>query len=275
MNDLHNNESDILSSQTQGQRAPTKNASSGKAYFDGLLKRIKERKKKGHVLSDEECQERARLLVENMISAAEKDIESMKQSKPAIAKLGMLKDAIEASKPAWRHFCVSEGVAEAMASWITILPDGSLPSLTVRTAILNLAQQLPLQESDLRDNNLGRAIIALWNHPDETDENRAKIRQLIQRWVRPMLGLATSYVDIQRPSGSLAGEKQGNKANYHLSANAQDNNNLTFSIQPRGLDIDGISEQQSGIQRMSRLKYNMDPRKKIPSRAAQVVTKPS
>uniref|UniRef100_A0A3B0NHU0 TFIIS helical bundle-like domain containing protein, putative n=1 Tax=Theileria annulata TaxID=5874 RepID=A0A3B0NHU0_THEAN len=169
----------------------------GKTYFDEVIKRVKDRKRHNTKLSDEECQLHCRQLVERMISAASEDVESLKNGKPGLAKLKMLNSLSDINKPSWRQWCISEGVAVALASWLAPLSDGSLPNLSVRTKVLEIALQLPFQPSDLRDNDLGRIIVSLWNHPDETDSNRTLIRSIVQKWTRPMLGIATSYSEIQ------------------------------------------------------------------------------
>lgn len=161
---------------------------SGKSYFDDVLKRIRERRRRVQI-SDEEAQIFCRSLVERMIAAAEQDGESVKNDRPAFAKLKMLSEIDEICKPAWRHWCINEGVAVALASWLATLPDGSLPNLSVRQKVLQIALQLPFQPGDLRDNDLGKVIVGLWRHPEETEGNRRVVREIVGKWVRPMLGL--------------------------------------------------------------------------------------
>ncbi|UKK02532.1 hypothetical protein MACK_002625 [Theileria orientalis] len=169
----------------------------GKEYFDGLLKNIKDRKRHSLKLTDEECRSLCRGLAERMMIAYREDLESIKNGKPGLAKLKMLNSLSDINKPSWRQWCITEGVATALASWLDNLPDGSLPNLTVRTKILEIALQLPLQPSDLRETGLGRKIVSLWNHPDECDSNRTIIRAIVQKWTRPMLGIASSYAEAQ------------------------------------------------------------------------------
>ncbi|GFE54660.1 hypothetical protein BaOVIS_020640 [Babesia ovis] len=175
-----------------------KQVSAGKLYFDEVLKRVKERRKKTIEMTSEECQHHCRQLVEKMVAAAADDVTAVQQGKPGLAKLKMINEISDFSKPAWRNWCITEGAAVALASWIAPLPDGSLPNLTVRTKVLQIALMLPFQANDLRDNDLGRQIVALWRHPDESDANRVLIRTIVQKWVRPMLGLASNYADMQQ-----------------------------------------------------------------------------
>ncbi|AFZ81094.1 IWS1 C-terminus domain-containing protein [Theileria equi strain WA] len=172
----------------------------GKAYFDEVLKRLKERKRQTVKLSDEECQLYCRQLVERMIAAAAEDVESVKLGKPGLSKLKMLSSLSDISKPSWRQWCISEGIAVALASWLAVLPDGSLPNLSVRSKVLQVVLQLPFQSSDLRDNDLGRTVVSLWKHPSECESNKTLIRAIVQKWTRPMLGMSTSYAELQDSS---------------------------------------------------------------------------
>ncbi|CDR95210.1 hypothetical protein, conserved [Babesia bigemina] len=185
--------------EVEERKIPKKKApSAGKLYFDEVLKRVKERKKKNVQITTEECQHYCRQLIDKMIAAATADVEAVQQGKTGLNKLKMLNDISEFSKPAWRNWCIAEGGAVALASWIAPLPDGSLPTLSVRTKVLQIALQLPFQSTDLRDNDLGRNVVALWKHPDECDSNRVLIRAIVQKWVRPMLGLASNYAEMQQ-----------------------------------------------------------------------------
>ncbi|KAK2198207.1 bifunctional TFIIS-LEDGF domain superfamily/Transcription factor IIS [Babesia duncani] len=195
------------------RRRVSSNVGKGKTYFDEVLKRIKERKRKNIKISPEECQAYCRQIVERMIAAAAEDVECIKLGKPGLAKLKMLPVISEISKPAWRHWCITEGIAVALASWLTVLPDGSLPNLSVRSKVLQAAFQLPFQSNDLRDNDLGRIIISLWKHPDECESNRVLIRSIIQKWVRPMLGLATNYMESQQDFSVMKAQEESQPKN--------------------------------------------------------------
>lgn len=262
----HLDADDFYDAEFEERKSPAKkSASAGKLYFDEVLKRVKERKRKNVQLTAEECQLYCRQLVERMIAAASMDVEAVKQGKPGLAKLKMLSEISEFSKPAWRNWCITEGAAVALASWIATLPDGSLPNLSVRTKVLQIALQLPFQSNDLRDNDLGRLIVALWKHPDECDSNRVLIRSIVQKWVRPMLGLASNYANMQQDYGlpdkpsmlALEGEEKDRKSSQKFS---QDRSQMGSII----VSQDRINSKLTQMFRV------IEARRKAPSKATRV-----
>ncbi|GBE61575.1 IWS1 C-terminus domain containing protein [Babesia ovata] len=252
--------------EVEERKIPKKKApSAGKLYFDEVLKRVKERKKKNVQITTEECQHYCRQLIDKMIAAATADVEAVQQGKTGLNKLKMLNDISEFSKPAWRNWCIAEGGAVALASWIAPLPDGSLPTLSVRTKVLQIALQLPFQSTDLRDNDLGRHVVALWKHPDECDSNRVLIRAIVQKWVRPMLGLASNYADMQQDfsvgmKSSMLSMEGDDKDRKQLQKFSQHKNEM-------GSIIVNQERINSKLTQMFRV---IEARRKTPSKATKV-----
>ncbi|EDO06306.1 TFIIS helical bundle-like domain family protein [Babesia bovis T2Bo] len=242
-----------------------KNATAGKIYFDEVLKRVKERRKKTVQMTPEECQHYCRQLIDRMLKAASDDLAAVQQGKPGLAKLKMINDLSNFAKPAWRNWCITEGAAVAMAAWISPLPDGTLPNLTVRAKVLEIALLLPFQPSDLRDNDLGRQIVALWKHPDETDANRVLIRSIVQKWVRPMLGLASSYADIQQDYTI------NSKSNVLSMEGDVKERKMALKYAQHKAQMGSIIVNQERINsKLSQLFKGVDSKRKIPNRATKV-----
>ncbi|GIX64445.1 iws1 c-terminus protein [Babesia caballi] len=262
----HLDANDFYDDEFEERRAPKKKApTAGKLYFDEVLKRVKERKKKNVQLTAEECQLYCRQLVDRMIAAAAADVEAVQQGKPGLAKLKMLNEITEFNKPAWKNWCITEGGAVALASWITPLPDGSLPNLSVRTKVLEITLQLPFQPTDLRDNDLGRQIVALWKRPDECDSNRLLIRAIVQKWVRPMLGLATNYSEMQQDYAmsekssmlALDGEEKERKSSQKFSQHKTQMGSI-------------IINQERINSKLTQMFRVIEARRKAPSKATKV-----
>lgn len=262
----HLDAGDYYEDERERKMAPAKKpASAGKLYFDEVLKRVKERKKKNVQLTAEECQMYCRQLVEKMIAAAHMDMEAVKNGKPGLAKLRMLNEISEFAKPAWRNWCITEGAAVALASWIASYPDGSLPNLSVRTKVLQIISQLPFQSNDLRDNDLGRNIVALWKNQDECDSNRVIIRAIIQKWVRPILRLASSYADMSQDYGmsdgtSMMGLEGVEKERKLVHSYSQEKPQmLNFAVGQERIDA-----------KLKQMFRAIEARRKLPTQAAKV-----
>jgi transcription factor SPN1 len=71
--------------------------------------------------------------------------------------------------------------------------NGALPSVNVRTRLLEALQQLPCGREHLIESGIGKTIMLLWKHPDETKHNRDLCAALVERWSRPIFELNNDY----------------------------------------------------------------------------------
>ncbi|KAK9810543.1 hypothetical protein WJX72_012470 [[Myrmecia] bisecta] len=127
--------------------------------------------------------------------AAELDIEANSSSPPApaIHKLRLLPELETVlSQRALYQECMDGGVLGVLKAWIEPMPDGSLPNIKVRSAVLRLLQQLPVDISDegrkeqLKKSGLGKVVMFLFKLPDETPANRRIAKELVEKWSRPI-----------------------------------------------------------------------------------------
>ncbi|EPT27235.1 IWS1 C-terminus protein [Toxoplasma gondii TgCatPRC2] len=162
--------------------------------FDKTLERMRQRKRRRQPLSDQDCQAYCNSLLQQMSDASTHDEKALEEGKPATAKLEMLdRVCTELVKPKWRSWFLTEGCCQCIATWLAPFKDNTLSNFTLRNRLLHVLMKLPISSQELMNNDLGRVLVLLWHHPDESDENRVLIRQLIQRWTRPMLGLGSSH----------------------------------------------------------------------------------
>ncbi|PIN07736.1 hypothetical protein CDL12_19699 [Handroanthus impetiginosus] len=141
----------------------------------------------------------------NLEVAAEDDAELNRQGKPAISKLkklSLLTDALS-KKPLQREF-LDRGVFALLKTWLDPLPDGSLPNINIRSAILTVVNDFPidLEDSDrrkqLKKSGLGKAIGFLAKSNEETAANRKLAKGLLDKW-RALIPEAISMNFIVRP----------------------------------------------------------------------------
>lgn len=162
------------------------------APLEGPLSRSR-RKRRARPL-DSDLQLFCNQMLQKMSEAAQQDERSMELGEPATAKLQMLDSVCsELVKPKWRHWFVAEGCCQVIAGWLAPFKDDSLPNFSLRRRLLEVLGQLPISAQDLVSNDLGKVLVVLWQHEDETESNRQLIRGLIQRWMRPVLGLGSSH----------------------------------------------------------------------------------
>ncbi|KRZ06609.1 Protein IWS1 -like protein, partial [Trichinella zimbabwensis] len=139
-------------------------------------------------------------LIERMNHAAQADRESNVAQKPALQKRKLLPYVLSQLKKAdLQTAFIESGAVTAIAEWLQLLPDRSLPSYEIRTELLKILQQFPvLDASVLRSSNIGKVVMILHKHPKETKENRVLAGRLISDWARPIFNLQTDYRSLSK-----------------------------------------------------------------------------
>eukprot|EP00920_Eleutheroschizon_duboscqi_P036106 GHVT01087328.1.p1 GENE.GHVT01087328.1~~GHVT01087328.1.p1 ORF type:complete len:516 (+),score=158.85 GHVT01087328.1:339-1886(+) len=248
----------------------------GMSQLDKNLEALRlKRKRRRRKMTDGECQAHCNLVLEQMTDAAKRDEEALKVSQPAVCRLQLLESICgELVKPKWRQWFVAEGCCQAIASWLAPLGAkdyGLLPNATIRSRLLLTLQQLPIAPHDLQNNDLGKVLVLLWQHPEETEENRVIIRSLIQKWMRPMLGVGASYKEYQKERDYHAVTATHNAADaallqrtssavaekWRTRARVPQNPGFNFVVQPKSsmtaeeakLRYQEVQSRKSGITR--------------------------
>ncbi|GJP67510.1 hypothetical protein CLOP_g24324 [Closterium sp. NIES-67] len=140
-----------------------------------------------------------------MLKAAEDDALANRQHRPAINKLRMLGEMLSTlrKKHLQREF-LDRGVFSYLKNWLEPLPDLSLPNIKIRTSILELVKELPIdvggnteRRRQLKESGLGRVVMFLSKLPEETVQNRKLARDLVDMWSRPIFEKSTHYRDLR------------------------------------------------------------------------------
>lgn len=148
------------------------------------------------------------LLVEQTMAelevVAEEDAILNTQGKPAINKLKKLPLLIEAlSKKQLQHEFLDHGVLTLLKNWLEPLPDGSLPNINVREAILRILTDFPIdldqydRREQLKKSGLGKVIMFLSRSEEETTANRKLAKDLVDKWSRPIFNKSTRFEDMR------------------------------------------------------------------------------
>ncbi|MFQ6625170.1 hypothetical protein Gotur_003454, partial [Gossypium turneri] len=146
-----------------------------------LFKMGKKRKK------NEKTPAEIALLVESVMAelevTAEEDAELNRQGKPAINKLKKLPLLTEVlSKKQLQPEFLDHGVLTLLKNWLEPLPDGSLPNINIRAAVLQI---------------LTDVIMFLSKSDEETTSNRKLAKELVDKWSRPIFNKSTRFEDMR------------------------------------------------------------------------------
>ena len=122
--------------------------------------------------------------------AVEMDLEANSLGRPAINKLKLLPEmeTVLCQRDLHDEF-LDGGVLGVLKAWIEPMPDGSLPNVKIRSAVLRVLQQLNFffedRKEQLKKSGLGRVVMFLYKLPDETIGNKRIAKELVESGAAP------------------------------------------------------------------------------------------
>lgn len=224
------------------------------------------KRQKAVEISDQKKSEIATQILQAMNKAAEDDKLLYQQGKPAVNKLQMIsKMEKAATTKALQAALLNFDLLIVLNSWIEPMSKSVLAGLTLRTAVYGVLHKLPCEMDQLRRSNIGKTLVMMLKHKKETPENKRKIREIIDKWSRPIFGKSTDarHIDIrerlmhetpaerqhraamvEKSTANIIKEKSSSK--FELSANEKvevddgrsrarlpTNHGLMFTVQPQ------------------------------------------
>ncbi|KAL8153130.1 hypothetical protein V2J09_010890, partial [Rumex salicifolius] len=238
--------------------------------INALFKMGKKKKK------NEKSAQEISFLVEQLIAefevAAEDDAILNSEGKPAINKLKKLPLLTEAlSKKQLQHEFLDHGVLTSLKTWLEPLPDGSLPNINIREAILRILTDFPLdlEQHDAREqlkrSGLGKVIMFLSRSDEETTSNRKLAKDLVDKWSRPIFNKSTRFEDmrnaddervmqrrafVKKPTNKTSGlESKDDDLDLHdsTSENKSGQSSRLHASRPEAMAMDFVVRPQSRI----------------------------
>jgi transcription factor SPN1 len=146
-------------------------------------------------------------LQKQMAKAVQLDNELYAQQQPAIHKMALLSTVVTTltMKPLHQTL-LDKDILCSLRDWIEPRDSHTLPALSVRTAVYELLMQLPCLPDHLKRTNgekppIGVIIVALRKHKMETPANKRLLKELMDKWSRPIF---SKSADV-RVGGGTAG----------------------------------------------------------------------
>lgn len=164
-------------------------------FFDETMNSLKTgRKRKGLSLSPQELEQLVQEILYRMDTAQNADETSLSEGRPGLEKLKLLDTVIDVlSKVSLQSILLDFNLLEVMRKWIQPNGKGKLPNVGIRTKLLRVTKRLPVFKDHLRRSGFGKVVMALYKHPDETNENKDVCRELIERWSRSVFDKSMDY----------------------------------------------------------------------------------
>lgn len=165
---------------------------------DALSEALEELKKpKITVISEHDRSHIVEDLMKKMDSAHKLDEALYAKKEPAVNKLKMLSTVQQMlSMKELQESFLKLHILTPLKRWIQPKKNGDLPSLTVRTAVYELLLKLPCQSEDLKwtdpkEDTVGAIVADLRRHKKETVENKRLLKDIMEKWSRPVFQKST------------------------------------------------------------------------------------
>jgi hypothetical protein len=82
-------------------------------------------------------------------------------------------------------------------------PGKTLPSYPVRTPLIELLGDVEVEVDHLKNSKIGKVIRLLYKHADETEDNKAKLRRIMDTWSRLIMSNSSARhkpVEVSQPA---------------------------------------------------------------------------
>jgi hypothetical protein len=135
-------------------------------------------------------------LIQDMLNAVDADLESIEKGQPGLAKLKLLSQVEEqTSKQSQQDSFIDAGGLGAIREWLRLLPDNSLPNLTLRASLLRIVHKLlpSITLENLKESRIGHAIRDIIFHEEEIASNKRIANEIAETWLRQVFGRETGH----------------------------------------------------------------------------------
>lgn len=144
--------------------------------------------KKGEIAGD---------ILSTMNQAAEEDRDLYQQGLPGVKKLQMLARVERAvTTKSLQSTLLEYDLLSVLKTWIEPMSKTVLAGLTIRNAVYDILKKLPCTTEQLKRSQIGKTLMILVKHKLETNENKRKIREIIDKWSRPIFGKSVDARNI-------------------------------------------------------------------------------
>ena len=173
-------------------------------------KSAKRRKKDDDIDLESAEEDKIRLLKEAMERAYEKDIEAVRNKKPATHKLALL-PTVEAvlARTGLHEFIIDNLLLRTIRTWLEpSVPDRSLPAYAIQRTLLTALQNLPITKEHLAESGVGKVVIFYRNSPRVEESIRRIANSLWVEWSRPILRKSANFRDRQIATATYTADMQ-------------------------------------------------------------------
>ncbi|ETI47791.1 hypothetical protein F441_08040 [Phytophthora nicotianae CJ01A1] len=178
-------------------------------FFDRTLKSLKTGRSRSKLnLSPQEMEQITQEVLYRMDKAYADDLASIAERRPALEKIKFVDNALHIlRKIQFQPMLLDFDLLTIVKKWIQPLDDGTLPNVGLRTKMLEMVSKMPVFKEHLKRSGLGKVVMMLMKHPQETLENKELCRSLVERWSRAVFNKTLDFSKL----AELEAEKAENE----------------------------------------------------------------
>lgn len=211
-----NDEDDYDRKKKSSSHRPTPSGSSATSAntksLDPLSQMLLEMKRKKKIeLSEPEKDIMIGKLQHKMDQAVKLDNQAFTLGQPAVYKVKMLPVVQQiVSMKVFHSTLLDRDFLCTLRDWITPRDAETLPALAVRTGVYEMLLKLPCMIEHLKRTNnekppIGVTIVQLRKHKKETPENKRMLKEIMDRWSRPIFGKSMETTNNVGESSTFTG----------------------------------------------------------------------
>lgn len=178
-------------------------------FFENTLKSLKTGRARAKLnLSPQEMEQITQEVLYRMDKAYADDLASIAAHRPALEKIKFVDHALHMlRKMQFQPMLLDFDLLTIVKKWIQPLEDGTLPNVGLRTKMLEMVSRMPVFKEHLKRSGLGKIVMLLMKHPQETNENKELCRSLVERWSRAVFNKTLDFSKL----AELEAEKAENE----------------------------------------------------------------
>lgn len=174
-----------------------------KTAFGRVLdeQKAKARRRRRKELDDNEIREQVIDFLARMMKARADDITAYETRRPVTNKLRMLEEVrVMFVKHEFREALLDNMMLAVIKTWLEPMKDGALPSIEVRTQLLDILGSFKVDSSwvERLENSQGLGkIIHYLSKKDDDESNRRKAKKLMMAWSRPFYNVNADFHELR------------------------------------------------------------------------------
>ncbi|KAL7693949.1 putative transcription factor IIS, TFIIS/LEDGF domain superfamily [Plasmopara halstedii] len=247
-------------------------------FFENTLKNLKTGRARSKLnLSPQEMEQITQEVLYRMDKAYADDLVSIAERRPALEKIKFVDNALHIlRKVQFQPMLLDFDLLTIVKKWIQPFEDGTLPNVGLRTKILDMVSKMPVFKEHLKRSGLGKVVMVLMKHPQETIENKELCRSLVERWSRAVFNKTLDFSKLAELEAEKAEneiyrrrERARRQKKSKTKMRAADRGGNVFNGRSAELDVKFDVSERAELPEQLHIDFLLRPQSKVDMSAAQ------